>query len=1155
LLVMLTDSLQLVLLGWQNTNSNQVVTKGQVDLCERIGRPLERREGPLIRIDKDGGRSIAIMVMQGVMTWLRLRYDSTSGNLSISKAHKIRVEALQVIDFVIGKWRGHPAASSVVIQLVDEGPSSTGGGTGVTNERFLYFFVLVEGTSTSNSSSHTSNSNPSAGMWALRPLPINPVAVDASVHMLKLEDGILWALGAGKIYRFPSNSPEVPLQENDRLVEHSVSNLSTSSTLAIKNFQMQGDRILSICTLAPKMRWLFVDNIGMLYLAAISSTTKNLLIESLGQLSTLAHCLAILTRNGHVFIGSTLGDHQIIQLEQQAISPHTYFTLLETIQNLGPLVDLHLLHSATSSSAITADASLIPSQPLDKMLVACGAGRTAALALKQEGFSLNNHLDLCVRLDHISTDISFDAAPAPKKSRPSHFPLLSFYIHSIWAASCSSALLFSTSNGIFHYTDALSFVPILNQENESVKYVDEHFLYTGKAIYEVNEKKDFKLLLSFERNEIIQVICVSPANQYYLIDECGTIYNYTQRHLTKMGELTPKSVPCEFLKESSIENSVHMAFVESDVVSVASACWFLDTLYYSIWQDPNNLYAWEEQQPIQAISLTCASFSIIVDMQPLDSHHLLIARSEGSLYILSFNNTSREFGEAASGKVPRVTRLMGAQPGFLGFRQIPEGILVSYRERLFVALLKDKHRAMIQPIHTGDDQAKAFYVTAPCLLNGRLYMATASSKGTSQDPSLPCERYATREDALRMTSCILSQQAATFQKTAIGDTIVTVLPTLDLIIVLAENSIRTFRTDTMTSVQNIALADKISAGIFLPAPPPPARHHRMGGHGSSGYLVIATLDHALSLYGFQMDNLVCLCKTPLLATAPPSRHATSTMSLSPMNPPPVLAMQPASSTSFLVAVGPQISQWHIRRSGGGSGSSHVNSKRPSEPLDTICQMAPERQNIAFGQILPLFFHRQADLLLVGDLMKSVSLFQMIQSTHHPVNDDDTTMTLEGLKEVARDFNPRWLTAMTALTAELYLVADTAALYLLQRQPATASAIERARLHTVSSFPMTQLVQKLIPLHQQPYQGTCAAPPFPTFRILAITAQGSILLITIQPDFSFFQAYVTLCSKHPRIGSPLNPSSSHTAIQADFMLQMKSHVSQADLDSLLVSLYP
>jgi len=91
-------------------------------------------------------------------------------------------------------------------------------------------------------------------------------------------------------------------------------------------------------------RYLLGDLLGHLFMLFLERdekselTVKDIKFELLGEIST-PECLTYLD-NGVVFVGSRLGDSQLVKLNTSTDESGSYVTLMETFTNLAPISDM-----------------------------------------------------------------------------------------------------------------------------------------------------------------------------------------------------------------------------------------------------------------------------------------------------------------------------------------------------------------------------------------------------------------------------------------------------------------------------------------------------------------------------------------------------------------------------------------------------------------------------------------------------------------------------------------------------------------------------------------------------------------------------------------------------------------------------------------------
>ena len=100
-----------------------------------------------------------------------------------------------------------------------------------------------------------------------------------------------------------------------------------------------------------------------------------------------------------------------------------------------------------------------------------------------------------------------------------------------------------------------------------------------------------------------------------------------------------------------------------------------------------------------------------------------------------------------------------------------------------------------------------------------------------------------------------------------------------------------------------------------------------------------------------------------------------------------------------------------------------------------------------GHILALHLKVRGDFLLVGDLMRSMSLLQF----------KPATSTIE---ELARDYNANWMTAIEMFDDDTFIGAEhTNNLFTVKRAADAATDEERARLDTVGEYHLGEFVNR------------------------------------------------------------------------------------------------
>lgn len=144
-----------------------------------------------------------------------------------------------------------------------------------------------------------------------------------------------------------------------------------------------------------------------------------------------------------------------------------------------------------------------------------------------------------------------------------------------------------------------------------------------------------------------------------------------------------------------------------------------------------------------------------------------------------------------------------------------------------------------------------------------------------------------------------------------------------------------------------------------------------------------------------------------------------------------------------------------------------------------------QEQVHYGNILALFIEVRSDFILVGDLMKSVSL--------HLYSPETGTIT-----DLARDYNSNWLRAISILDDDTFLAAESSCnLFVVRKNSDATTDEERQRLEVCAEFHLGEHVNRFRQgsLTMQLTDGESA--PLPT--LLFGTVDGVIGVIATIPE--------------------------------------------------------
>eukprot|EP01094_Clydonella_sp_ATCC50884_P028366 TRINITY_DN848_c0_g1_i1.p1 TRINITY_DN848_c0_g1~~TRINITY_DN848_c0_g1_i1.p1 ORF type:complete len:1089 (-),score=323.39 TRINITY_DN848_c0_g1_i1:272-3538(-) len=149
-------------------------------------------------------------------------------------------------------------------------------------------------------------------------------------------------------------------------------------------------------------------------------------------------------------------------------------------------------------------------------------------------------------------------------------------------------------------------------------------------------------------------------------------------------------------------------------------------------------------------------------------------------------------------------------------------------------------------------------------------------------------------------------------------------------------------------------------------------------------------------------------------------------------------------------------------------------------------------------IVALHLATRGDFILVGDLMRSISLL-----SYSPVDNS--------IQEMARDFNPNWMTAVEALDDDTFIGAESCFnLFTVRKNADAATDEERGRMELVGEFHLGDYVNRFrhgslvmrMPDHQS----------YPTLLFGTISGAVGVVVSLPQKEYEFFKLVQTEVTK-------------------------------------------
>ncbi|KAM4744685.1 LOW QUALITY PROTEIN: DNA damage-binding protein 1 [Anableps anableps] len=326
LLFILTSKYNACILEYkQNGESIDIITRAHGNVQDRIGRPSETG---IIGIVDPECRMIGLRLYDGLF---KVILDRDNREL---KAFNIRLEELQVIDvhFLYG-------CQAPTVCFIYQDPQ---GRHVKTYEVSLREKEFQQG-----------------------PLEQENVEAEASM-VIPVPEPLGGAIIIGQ--------ESIPYHNGDKYLAIAPPTIKQSTIVCHNRVDPNGSRYL----LGDMEGRLFMLLLEKEELMDGTVALKDLHVELLGETS-IAECLTYLD-NGVVFVGSRLGDSQLVKLNVDSNEQGSYVTVMETFTNLGPIVDMCVVD--------------LERQGQGQLVTCSGAFKEGSLRIIRNGIGIHEHASI-----------------------------------------------------------------------------------------------------------------------------------------------------------------------------------------------------------------------------------------------------------------------------------------------------------------------------------------------------------------------------------------------------------------------------------------------------------------------------------------------------------------------------------------------------------------------------------------------------------------------------------------------------------------------------------------------------------------------------------------------------------------------------------------
>uniref|UniRef100_A0A0N7ZDQ0 DNA damage-binding protein 1 n=1 Tax=Scylla olivacea TaxID=85551 RepID=A0A0N7ZDQ0_SCYOL len=729
-------------------------------------------------------------------------------------------------------------------------------------------------------------------------------------------------------------------------------------------------------------RYLLGDMSGRLFMLLLDKSDDRpealVKLELLGETS-IPECLTYLD-NGVVFVGSRLGDSQLVKLNTEPDASGQYVTIMQTFNNLGPIVDMVVVD--------------LERQGQGQLVTCSGAFKEGSLRIIRNGIGI--HEQASIELEGIK---------------------------GMWSLSVNSPK--------FHNTIVLSFVGLTRVLTLSGEEVEETeiagFVSDQQTFLSANVKYDQLLQVTGTSCRLVnentgQLVCewrppegrnisVVAANVNQVVAAAGQLIYYIVIH--------PGALKLE--AQTMVEHEVACLDVsplwEEEMASVVAV---------GLWTDISaRVLALPtlEENAKEFLGGDIIPRSIL--MTTFEGHHyLLCAMGDGQLFYFSYASATGYLSEKK--KV-----VLGTQPTTLRrFRSLSSTNVFACSDRPTV-IYSSNHKLVFSKVNLRE-------VTHMCPLNAEAYpnsLALATSEGITIGTIDEIQKLHIRTVPLGETPRRIAYQEET-------ETFGVITMRVD---VMGDIGLRSGGTVASIGAHSNSSAITTSSLLKPSMPPPPELGQEVETHNL--LIISQNTFEVLHYHSFHLgEYALSICSTRL-KDDPTVYYVVGTALVNPEES----ESKQGRIILFSYAEGKlqQVAEKEIK--GACYSLCEFQGKLLASISSTVrlFEWTNERELRLecshFNNVAALCLKTKGDFILVGDLMRSMTLLQY--------------KTLEGsFEEIARDYDPNWMTAIEILDDELFLGAEHSNnLFVCHKDSAATSDEERQQMQEVGRFHLGDFV--------------------------------------------------------------------------------------------------
>ncbi|XP_028142182.1 DNA damage-binding protein 1 [Diabrotica virgifera virgifera] len=787
------------------------------------------------------------------------------------------------------------------------------------------------------------------------------------------------------------------------------------------------------------LRYLLGDMAGHLFMLFIETESrgdgndavKDLKVELLGEIAT-PECITYLD-NGVLFIGSRIGDSQLVKLNTKADENGSYVTVMESFTNLAPILDMCVVD--------------LERQGQGQLVTCSGAFKEGSLRIIRNGIGIQEHAS--IDLPGIKGMWSLQIGG----SKQDNTLVLSFV---------GQTRILSLNGEEVEETELPGFASDQQTFTCSNVVHDQLVQITPISVRLVSAQN--KTLLAEWKPPTEKNISVVSANTSQVIVSTGSALYYLEIH------------PNELILKGNTVLDVEIACLD---ISALGENQTSDFVAVGLWTDisvrllrlPDLVESTKELLGGEIIprSLLMASFE--------GQNYLLCALGDGSMYYFTLHKDSGSLAEKK-----KVT--LGTQPTALKtFKSLSTTNVFACSDRPTV-IYSSNHKLVFSNVNMKE-------VNHMCSLNAEAYpdsLALATDTSVTIGTIDEIQKLHIRTVPLQESARRIAYQEQT-QTFGVVTARIDIQDSTGLNPARQSASTMAQSVTISSSVGSLGISKSGSSSLLSSQAPDYGQEveiHNLLIIDQNTFEILHA--HQLMQQEYAMSLVSCT-----LGNDPSPYFVVGTANVNPEEAEPKQGRLLVFHWNDNKLT--QVSEKEIK--GACYSLSEFNGKLLASINSTVrlfewtAEKELRLECSQFNNIISLFLKTKGDFILIGDLMRSMTLLQY--------------KTMEGsFEEIARDYNPNWMTAVEILDDDTFLGAENSFnMFVCQKDSAATTDEERSQMQEVGQFHVGDMINVF--RHGSLVMQNIAESSTPTRGcVLFGTVGGAIGLVTqIPQDFYEF----------------------------------------------------